>query len=162
MTGSDAEVRIAEWKVARAPTRFVAYGLGSCVGILLRDADSRVGGMAHVMLPESRLYPGVSEPGKYADTAIESMLLEMGKLGADRSLLNAKLVGGATMFGPSSRITGLTIGLRNVMAAREHLTRLGIPVVAEDVGGRKGRTVFFDLQDGSVKVRSFNQPVTTL
>jgi chemotaxis protein CheD len=162
MTGPEVEVRIAELKAARAPGRFVAYGLGSCVGITLYDPKGRVGGMAHVMLPESRLYSDRSSPGKFADTAIDRLIFEMGPMGSDRGRLEAKLVGGATMFAPASRITGLSIGLRNVMAAREHLTALGIPVVSEDVGGKKGRTIFFDLEDGSVSIRSFGQPMRIL
>lgn len=162
MIPPETEVRIAEVRAARAPTRLVTFGLGSCVGVSLYDPQTKTGGMAHVMLPDSRLSSDRTSPGKFADTAIDRLIFEMGPLGAERSRLVAKLLGGATMFAPSAKITGLSIGLRNVMAAREHLTRLGIPVIAEDVGGRKGRTVVFDLSNGTVTVRTFGQPTKTL
>lgn len=157
MIEGEIEVRIAEVRSARAPMKLVAYGLGSCVAVTLYDREARAGGMVHVMLPESRLYSDRSSPGKFADTAIDRLLFEMKPLGIDPKRMEGKLVGGANMFAPL-RSGGLTIGLRNVIAARQHLGRLGIPVSGEEVGGRKGRTVTFDLTDGSITLRGFNQP----
>ena len=44
-----------------------ALGLGSCIGIAVWDPVARVGGMAHVVLPESAMSSLGSPPGKYAD-----------------------------------------------------------------------------------------------
>jgi chemotaxis protein CheD len=152
------EVRIAEIKVSRSPARLVTYGLGSCVGVTLYDPLTRVGGMVHVMLPESRLHSDRTTPGKYADTGIVQLLEELRPLGFDPARAEAKLIGGANMFKPPSGRTTLTIGLRNIMAARRQLEMSGLRVVAEDVGGKRGRTATFDLADGSIALRSFNEP----
>ncbi|KUK19989.1 MAG: putative chemoreceptor glutamine deamidase CheD, partial [Pseudothermotoga lettingae] len=46
-------IGIGEAAVERNPAVIVTLGLGSCVGVCLRDPTAHVGGMAHVMLPES-------------------------------------------------------------------------------------------------------------
>jgi chemotaxis protein CheD len=46
-------VEIADKKVARSPTELVSIGLGSCVGICLYDPVTKIGGLAHIMLPDS-------------------------------------------------------------------------------------------------------------
>lgn len=48
----------------------------------------------------------------------------------------------------------ITIGARNVEAARETLAIAGIPLVGEDVGADHGRSVYLSLADGTVEVRS--------
>jgi chemotaxis protein CheD len=149
-------VGIAEFKVSWNPDRLVVFGLGSCVGIALYDPQSRVGGMAHVMLPSSHLYNRSPYAGKFADTALVAMTAEMERAGAGRSRLVAKLVGGANMFSNVPQTTA-SVGLRNIAAAREKLTEMGIPILSEQVGGTQGRTVFFHLADGQLEIRRLNR-----
>ena len=151
-------VGIAEIKTARSPDRLTAYGLGSCVGISLYDRRNKVGGLAHVMLPSSLLHPQISVPGKYADTAIEKLLKALLEEGADLTALEAKLVGGSNMFA-SIIPQAVPIGMRNVSASRDKLLEKGIPVLAEEVGGNQGRTVFFSLLDGRMEIRKLNKPI---
>jgi chemotaxis protein CheD len=150
-------VGIAEVKVARFPDSFVAYGLGSCVGVTLFDPGKKNGGLAHVMLPSSALFTRGFIPGKYADTAIEQLVRELKGLGSDAGQLRAKLVGGANMF---KHIVShpVPIGVRNATAAREKLRDLSIPIVGEDLGGEFGRTIQFSLEDGRIKIKKLNQP----
>ena len=58
-------IGIAAIKVVKAPER-VRTVLGSCIGVALYDRISKVGGMAHVILPDSS--EGSGDPGKFADT----------------------------------------------------------------------------------------------
>ncbi|GAA5262621.1 chemotaxis protein CheD [Methanocalculus sp.] len=116
-----------------------SIGLGSCIGLIFHDTKLGIGGMAHIMLPESggkrdRL-------GKYADTAIEILLQELSKKGCSPKTLQAKLVGGAQMFANFSG--NLSIGERNIEAVRAGLKVKGISIKGEDVGGTKGRTVLY-------------------
>ncbi len=150
-------VGIAEIIVSQSPQRLMAYGLGSCVGVALYDATSKTGGMAHVMLPSSRLHSSETHPGKYADTAISVLVAEMENAGCRRKNMAAKIVGGANMFSDIIQ-SGVPIGLRNVSAVRQKLEELGIPIAAEEVGGTKGRTMIFTLEDGRVEIRRLNQP----
>ena len=154
-------VGIAELKVAESPCRLNAFGLGSCVGITIYDRLKKIGGLAHVMLPSSRLYTKSSFVGKFADTAIEALIDEMLRLGCKPSDMDSKLIGGANMF-PDITQKSVSIGLRNVAAAREKLGEKGIPILSTDVGGVQGRSAFFFLEDGRVEIRKMNQSLYSI
>lgn len=146
------EVGIAEVGAAAPPTRLVSYSLGSCVAIALYHRRTHVGGMAHVMLPESEsASPGL--PAKFANQALQPLIAEMEKLGADRRYLVAKLAGGASLFGMQDG-GAPSMGERNVAAVKESLARARIRVLAADTGGDFARTVTFSTKDGSLKVRT--------
>jgi chemotaxis protein CheD len=150
--GPVVSVAMARLAVASAPTKLRTL-LGSCVGVILHDRGARVGGIAHVVLPDSR---GETEfPGKYADTAIPALLAELRKLHPPARPM-AKLIGGASMFGTASRTgpqpSSLAIGQSNGDAAEAILARLGIIVIARDLGGEAGRRVTLDLTTGIVSV----------
>jgi len=146
------EVGIAQLAVARAPTQIVCHSLGSCVALILYDSRLRVGGLAHVMLPNSNS-SSPSTPAKSADQAVEALLEAMAELGARRRCLTAKLVGGATLFKPQDENIP-TMGSRNVAALKEHLERNHLPLLAADTGGDFARTVTFSTQEGIVKIRT--------
>lgn len=155
-------VGIAEIAVSRSPQKLTAYGLGSCVGVTLYDNRSKIGGLAHVMLPTSRLHSNETPPpGKYADTALTALSAEMQKAGCRTKGLEAKIVGGANMFASLAQ-SSVPIGLRNVSAVRQALGEMGIPVRGEDVGGTQGRTMIFNLEDGRIEIRKLNLPVEYL
>ena len=147
-------VAISEFRVAASPAILAVYGLGSCVGVALYDTYRRIGGLAHTLLSVPRPAQAVSRPGKFASTAIRAMMEEMLRRGAERKHLGAKIVGGANMFGLLHVPADQYIGARNARTARETLRELGIPLLAEDVGGDYGRTMEFDLSDGTVRVRT--------
>lgn len=147
------KVGIADLASARHPGRLRTAGLGSCVGVALYDRRKKIGGLAHIMLPDSRQARGPIKLAKYADTAIPELVRQMEALGAVRHDVVAKLAGGAQMFEHVSS-DALKIGERNVEAVRAVLHLIGIPIVAEAVGGRVGRTVELDLEDGMYYVRT--------
>ncbi|WP_457554574.1 chemotaxis protein CheD [Candidatus Pyrohabitans sp.] len=146
-------VGIGEYVVAKSPAVLVSLGLGSCVGVAMYDPESRVGGLAHVMLPSVNGSERRGSPGKYADTAVRQMLSEMLRRGAVRERIVAKIAGGATMFTNCSS----SIGERNVESVKEALRKEGIRVVAEDTGRDYGRSIEFDLSTGMLYVRSFRR-----
>ena len=78
----------------------------------------------------------------------------MGELGADGRRVTARLAGGASMFAGLAAAGSVQMGERNVAAVRQVLTRMGIPVSRELVGGTLGRSVWFDVASGRVSVRS--------
>jgi len=144
-------VGIAEIRIARAPAVLVGYGLGSCLAISLYDPALRLGGFAHALLPGDEPGRDGERPGKYVASAVATLLDSLLAAGAARQRLQAKLAGGATMFpGLSAR---RSVGERNVEMARRELSRLGIPLVGEDVGGNFGRTCELLLEDGKLLLR---------
>lgn len=153
----DRLVGIAEVKAGRSPETLAIYGLGSCVGVALYDRESQNGGLAHVMLPSSAQSARVGQVGKYADTAVDFLVDELGRRGSPRGRLAAKLVGGANMF-KTLVSHPVSIGARNGIAARERLWKFSIPIIGEDLGGEAGRTIEFSLADGRIRIKKMNQP----
>jgi chemotaxis protein CheD len=147
-------VGIAEFQVVRHPAVLVSYGLGSCLGIALYDSSRQQGGLAHTLLPGPCPAGYEGRPAKHVDGAIRAMLAELLAAGSDLRNLTAKLAGGANMFESLNPVVDISIGSRNILAGRQVLSQLGIPLVAENVGGRHGRTIEFDLVTGVLRVRS--------
>ncbi|HMN99450.1 MAG TPA: chemotaxis protein CheD [Miltoncostaeaceae bacterium] len=129
-----------------------ALGLGSCIGLVLTDAQAGVAGMAHVMLPVSRAGADGS-PGKFADTAVPALLDQVLRLGAQRVRLHARMAGGAQMFAAGGGSL-LNIGERNTEAVREALRAAGLRVRAADTGGNAGRSMHVAVAGGAVTVRA--------
>ncbi|NOT06846.1 MAG: chemotaxis protein CheD [Gemmatimonadales bacterium] len=158
MTAPRLIVGIAELEVARAPATLAALALGSCVAVILHDAEAKIGGMAHVLLPSSSAgRPRPGEPGRFAPSAVAALLEGVLRLGAKQPRLTARLVGGASMFAVLQPPGTIQMGERNVHAARESLHRLGIRLVGELVGGDFGRSVDFDVATGRVVVNSYER-----
>lgn len=150
-------VGMADYKVGKAPDVIISYGLGSCIGISLYDPKSKVGGLLHIMLPDSTQSRASENPAKFADTGIPLMLDEVIKLGAVRSRIVAKIAGGAQMFAFANATDIMRVGARNADAAKRILKELRIPLCAEDVGGNYGRTVQIDLETGVYKVKTIDK-----
>jgi len=159
-------IGISDLKIAAPPDTLITYALGSCVGICLIDPAARVGGLSHIMLPDSKAAPGDSNAYKFADTALPQLIKQMEQKGAARARLKAKIAGGAQMFGKTAGAGGNSevwqIGQRNVAAVTATLQKLGIPIVAKDVLADYGRTVLFDPATGIMTVKSLNKTVKEL
>jgi chemotaxis protein CheD len=138
--GVETMVRMGELGVSRtAGDLLVALGLGSCVGLALVDGARGIAGLAHIVLPASKESRDGASSAKFADVAVPRLVELLAGLGARRGSLAAVLVGGAQMFTAGG--SGLDIGRRNEEATREQLAELGIPVLAAETGGSKGRTL---------------------
>ncbi|MCR5441909.1 MAG: chemotaxis protein CheD [Lachnospiraceae bacterium] len=151
------KVGMADLKTCLPPNGITTLGLGSCVGIALRDKNNKVGGLAHIMLPDSNVIANQTNVAKFADTGIIELLKQMEKLGAVKRNIVAKIAGGATMFAMSSR-TNLNVGERNVEAVKAKLKELGIPILAEDTGLNYGRTVIFYPETGDYVIKAVGKP----
>lgn len=146
-------VGIAEAKVAQPPVNLSVIGLGSCVGVCLYDNSCKLGGIAHVMLPDSSRGRGKINRAKYADTAVEVLLEEMLAAGANRWKIQAKIAGGAQMF-PFGDNGSMLVGARNVESVKQALDLCKIPLVGEDCGGCYGRTIVLNTDTGLVHVKT--------
>lgn len=148
------EVGMAEMKISSSPHILVTRGLGSCLGITVYDVQKRIGGLAHAMLPCFEMAKIKTNPHKFVDSVVPLMFEELKKHGCKVSDLKVKVFGGAHMFSSIPVNSSFNIGVKNVNAAHEVLSAHNIPVVAEDTGGNYGRTIFFDLAAGKVKVKT--------
>jgi chemotaxis protein CheD len=155
-------VKVAHHAVGQAGDLLVTLGLGSCVAIMLHDRQARVGGLAHVLLPEPALARDRGNSAKFAATAVPMLMEEMAALGARSGRLEARIVGGASMFATLMVPGSLNMGERNIRASREALRKAGIPLLGEAVGGDHGRSVRFNVAEGSTLVSSVGKPDVVL
>lgn len=144
-------VGIAEYAVSTDGTELSTSGLGSCVGIALYDEAAGVAGLAHVMLPSAD-DPSPIKPAKYADTGTVVLIEEMEAVGASRDCVVAKIAGGSNMLDIGD--PGESVSRRNVEAVQASLDDLGVPIVAEHVGGNHGRSLEVRPDSGELFIRA--------
>ena len=156
-------VNMGQMKVKKDSGTLICLGLGSCVGIVLYDPVTKVGGIAHVMLPVETMHEARSRkqdeytPAKFADRAVEFMIQKMVCHGSNRRSIKAMLFGGANMFPNLITDQLLDIGKRNIEVVKQELVRFQIELVAEEVGGFVGRAVGINLSNGEIWMQWFNE-----
>ena len=157
------KVGMADLKTCVSPDGVTTLGLGSCVGIALRDPVTKIGGLAHIMLPDSTAIRNSSQNiAKFADTGIVELVSQMEKLGASRARMEAKIAGGATMFQFNTNNGTMMIGERNVEASKQKLAELNIPLLAQDTGANYGRTVTYYPETGEFHIRAVGKAQTVI
>lgn len=160
----DIKVGISDYKIARAPKQIMTVGLGSCIGTIIYDERNKIGGLSHIMLPDSSQFVGHSQIkiAKFADLALPAMVEELSKQTSTPMFrFKAKIVGGASMFS-FSEDASLSVGQRNIEAVEQALHKLHIPIVAKHVGGNVGRTMIVDLNTFKTTVRMVNRKVIVI
>jgi len=136
-TRDKINVGIGEFSVGSMT--MTSIGLGSCIALIIHDEYLKIGGVAHIMLPDSKGRD--DRPGKFADTAVPVLKSELMKRGSKPRSLQAKIIGGSRMF---QNFRGdLDIGMRNTEAVRQCLKAHSIPVVTEETGGTSGRSITY-------------------
>ncbi len=154
-------IGISDLNIAKPPNILATYALGSCIGICLHDKARNIGGLVHIMLPNSKEATKASDnPRRYADTGIAELIEILRKNGAITSGLTAKIAGGAQMF--QTNLETFNIGARNIAAVKQVLAHYRIPIIAEDTGSNYGRTVFFDVASGVMQVKSVSKGIVNL
>jgi chemotaxis protein CheD len=131
----------------------VTYSLGSCIGVTLYDPDKMIGGLLHVMLPDSKIHPAKAAiwPSMFVDTGLPRLFHGLYNLGADRDRLVVKAAGGAQFLDTAGVFN---IGMRNQQALLELLDRNGFSLQASDLGGISSRTLRLDLGTGDVQIQT--------
>jgi chemotaxis protein CheD len=162
VSGREVVVRVADLRCGLADDTLVTIGLGSCVAILLYDAEARVGGMAHILLPSPALSRIDSNPAKFPQTAVPRLLELMAADGARPRRITARLAGGASMFASLVPPGSIQMGERNLVTSREVLNAHQVPLVGEAVGGDFGRTVRFRVCDGRVQISTVSHGIQQL
>ncbi|KAI3350305.1 chemotaxis protein CheD [Clostridium botulinum] len=153
MENTEVKVGIADLNLVSSPGKIMTIGLGSCIGIALYDRRSKLAGLSHIMLPDSTQFKNVTNPMKFADLAIPLLIKKMEAKGCLKRNLIAKIAGGASMFSFSDKSMVGDIGKRNIQAVKKSLSEEKIQIIAEDVGGNKGRTMILDALDGKVTLK---------
>lgn len=147
-------IDIADMKVSNNPEDIlVTYALGSCIGVALYDPVVKVGGLVHVMLPESNLENGtggVKNPYKYVDTGVPSLYKKMYEMGAQKKRIENAVIGGSQIMDDSGFFN---IGKRNYAALRKLFWKNNVLINKQHVGGRINRTVKMEVATGRIFVK---------
>lgn len=156
------KVGMADLNLCKSPDMITTLGLGSCIGIALYDPVTKIGGLAHIMLPDSTQMRNNSNTAKFADTGIEELVKKMVAAGASKTRLVAKIAGGAKMFEVSGLSEIGNVGERNAQASRAKLKQMGIPLKAEDTGLNYGRTVELYTETGEFRIKSVGKTIKSI
>ena len=108
------KVGMADLNICKAPRGLTTLGLGSCVGVCLWDTSTGLGGLCHIMLPDSTRIKNNSNIYKFADTGIDELIRRLVSMGAPRARLKAKIAGGAQMIAFQSRHDTMSNGAANI------------------------------------------------
>ncbi len=146
-------VTIGDCRVsAHADDTLVTYALGSCIAVIIFDKQTGVGGLLHVLLPDSQLdgEKARRNPCMFADTGIPLLLQKAHQLGACKQNLRVAIAGGSRVG-----VTGeyFQVGEANIAAARVVLKRAGVPIHCQAVGGSSARTVKLHVGSGRMAIQ---------
>ena len=146
-------VGIAEIAISKSPN-LLRTTLGSCIGIVLYAPDTKLGAISHIMLAKDPMGKDkIKFPGKYAESAIPKLVKSFEDEGAKPGSYSARIFGGSSMFKNISSQFLQNIGENNISSVREELSKKGIPLIVEDVGGHEGRTITLYLDDGRILLK---------
>jgi chemotaxis protein CheD len=129
------------------------YALGSCIGLVAYDPLAKVGGMLHLMLPDSSIAPdkAAAQPAMFADTGLPRFFRLLAGFHSRPAHLQLFVAGGANV------ILGhdpFRIGERNLRATVDYLARHGYVMKQAQIGGSINRTVHLELATGLVRVKT--------
>ncbi len=132
------------------------YSLGSCIGVTIYDPEQKVGGLLHVMLPESKIdaTKATNQPAMFMDTGIPALFRAAYQLKADKYRLQICVVGGAQVMDSSGFFS---IGKRNYETLKKILVDHNLKIHAEQVGGMVSRSVYLNLATGEVRLKVSGQ-----
>lgn len=147
-------VNIAQIRIVKPPDVLCAVGLGSCVGVVLYDQLSGIYGMLHVLLPKSLEENRQTEREtlqKYANPGLYLLREQLILAGAKRNRLCAKLAGGASVLAGLGG--NVQIGQKNGEECLRVLGEMQIPIIGRDLGGSSGRSVYFETETGTMRIK---------
>ena len=129
------------------------YALGSCIGLVAYDPIVKVGGILHLMLPDSAISPAKAQvqPAMFADTGLPLFFRSLAGLKADRSRLRLFVTGGACVL---SSHDAFKIGERNTKATLDFLAKNGLPVRQTVTGGTTNRTIHLQIGEGEMTLKT--------
>lgn len=146
-------VLVGDMKVGKQDDMLVTHALGSCLGLMVYDPVSCVGGLLHAMLPLSKINPEKAKlnPYMFVDTGVPSLFKKIYTIGGEKSRLVVKAAGCGKPLGNNEMFK---IGERNYTVLKKLLWKNNVILESEDIGGTASRTVHFDLSTGKIMISS--------
>lgn len=141
--------------VTREPA-LITTVLGSCIAVTMFSPAAGTGAICHAMLPGGS---GQSNDLRYVETAVAYIYRMMIVSGIPDDLV-VKLFGGAAVLETGAPESRKTIGDENISSAENVLAMFNLSVAARDVGGNRGRRLYFCTRGGDVFLRKVKKSVT--
>jgi chemotaxis protein CheD len=129
------------------------YALGSCIGVVAYDPIAKVGGILHLMLPDSAISPDKAQlqPAMFANTGLPLFFRSLTGMKAERARLRLFVTGGACVLASHD---AFKIGERNTRATMDFLTANSFPIRQTVTGGTTNRTVHLQINDGEMILKT--------
>jgi chemotaxis protein CheD len=129
------------------------YALGSCIGLVAYEPIRRIGGILHLMLPDSAISPekAAAQPAMFADTGLPEFFRQLASFGLRPGALKLFVAGGANVIAGEDTFR---IGERNLRATVEFLARHGFRVARTETGGCVNRTLHLEVATGTVRLKT--------
>jgi chemotaxis protein CheD len=146
-------VPIGDMKIGQSPEVLATETLGSCLCLTVYDSISQLGGLLHAMLPLSKIntQKATLNPFMFVDTGIPELFQALSENDTHKDQWKVKAVGCGNPMGAKEVFK---IGERNYRVLQEMLSKEGVCLAAEDVGGTINRKVTLDLASGQTIVHS--------
>jgi chemotaxis protein CheD len=135
--------------VAARPS-YIHTVLGSCIAVCIYDSKTGISGMNHYLLPLWN-NDGLQSP-KYGNIAIPKLIEAMEAVGCQKRDMVVKIFGGASPNDMQHTNENMMIGKRNYQIAIEILQQYNIKIVAQDIGGIRGRKIVMDSVSGKIQL----------
>jgi len=132
-------------------TKFIIEGLGSEIGLILKDPIHNIFGMSHISFPNSSASKQgyhLIFPHTFADTSVKDLYNNLLYNGAKKDNIKALIVGGAKLFSEYD----LT-HQENLDAVKNELKSIGIEIETEDCGGLSERSLIYDTINDALYVK---------
>ena len=129
--------------------------LGSCIAICLWHPVLKIGGMCHFVLPfrPKNETKATTPDGRYGDEAMTLFDLALQLHQTEYAQYNAKIFGGANMFGKQAKSGDALIGEKNAAKAMQLLMDRSVNIEVVHVGEQGHRRIVMDVASGDVWVK---------
>ncbi len=133
----------------------VSTVIGTCVVVCLWDFKKRFGGANHFVQPLAKSKE--QRTVLYGNIATPTLIKMMTEQGSKLSNLEAQIIGGG--IPPHNK--NCALGKSNIEIAEQILNKHNIPVVSHDIGGYKGRKLYFHTEKGESIIHKVETVRTT-
>jgi chemotaxis protein CheD len=143
-------LQIGEYYVTKKP-KLMGTLLGSCVSVCLFNKFNGHAAMNHFLMPSANNKKMENDPGKYGKSSCEMIIQTLMALDSNASHYTAQVFGGANVFNLVDSIGD--IGNRNIGIAEQVLAEHKIRIIHREIGGNKGRHIYFNSSKNKVECR---------
>lgn len=141
----------------RSQPVWITAMLGSCAAACVYDEIAGIGGVKQIMLPPVQF--GEEVCSEWGNQAMQGLIDELVRLGAQRERLKAKLFGGS--LGANRTNSPAIAGERNHLFVRKFLSSQSIPVMAQKTGGPSAMFLRFHTQTFEAQIKVLSPQISS-